>query len=744
MIRAIHSIRLIALFLLLSVNSVAQIADFGKSYVNITKSLTGGTNETGDTLEIRASFVVRSGTYDSCAFYDVIPAGTTYIPGSLKVLTNEGKIYQSFTDVAVDDAGWISGTNVRINLGNKPADGQATYYMRGRIRNTHKPNFASSCIQIASYRVKITAASGATINVGKGNFTYKNGINPLATFNFPNYYVIVYTNFGMCANVVGANTIGTEFNGTFGSGKPRNRGTSTNVPPSYTYRTFTTNTPNDYSYGIPNNTSTQTGYTTLNTWPKPDNSVPTHRVFNLWDIIGDHTGAASPTLGNPAADTVANSNAGYMLVVNAAYRIDSAFQQTITNLCPNTNYEISFWIRNICSRCGSDSNGVNAGSAGYIPTAPGDSSGVYPNLNIKINDTTYYGTGYIRYTGQWVKRGFTFKTGMTQTSLTLKIFNNASGGGGNDWALDDIAFYTCNPNINFSPDTLRVCQFNTAGFAGTVTSLFNTYTEWRWEKSTDNGATWTTDTTGSSVPVWNGTQYQYTVTHNPLTFTASDSGTRYRLIIATTSANLNNPSCAYNSGKEVIIIVNTTGACMLLPVNFVSLSVNKNNNAVTLQWDTQNEFPGIRYDIERSSNGTSFFSIGSLFSNGTAHYSFTDNTPIPGMNFYRIKASDTASGRIIYSHIVVINISGKRFVVADVINPFRETLKASITTAEEGPVRIFISNMQGVLVRSKEFFINNGINNISMNGLDDLPAGIYALHIEMKGQHDVRKIFKAD
>mgnify|MGYP000082401512 FL=1 len=69
-----------------------QNVDFGKSYINVTKGLNGGTVETGDTLEIRASFVVRSGTYDSCRFQDVVPTGTSYIASTIRVLTNEGKI----------------------------------------------------------------------------------------------------------------------------------------------------------------------------------------------------------------------------------------------------------------------------------------------------------------------------------------------------------------------------------------------------------------------------------------------------------------------------------------------------------------------------------------------------------------------------------------------------------------------------------------------------------------------------
>ena len=253
---------------------------------------------------------------------------------------------------------------------------------------------------IASFRVRVTRPTGASISTGGGAMTYKNGISAIQTFTFPGNTIQVYPNYGICSNTVGTNAIGTETNGTFGSGKPRNRGTSANVPVGYTFNPFDLNSPNDYYYGIANNTSTRPAYTTSNSWAKPDGSSPTHRVFGVWDIIGDHTGAASPTAGNPAADTVANSNAGYMLVINAAYRIDSAFQQTITGLCPNTYYEISCWMRNICSKCGCDSNGRGAtGGAGYIPTAAGDSSGVYPNLTFEVNGVDYYTTGNMRYTG---------------------------------------------------------------------------------------------------------------------------------------------------------------------------------------------------------------------------------------------------------------------------------------------------------------------------------------------------------
>src|SRR2546423_1608364 len=121
--------------LFLSFNFICKIAfaqpDYGKTYVNVTKSINGGIVEPGDTLEIRATFVVKSGTYDSCAFFDAVPAGTSYIANSLKVLTNEGKVYKAFTDAFGDDCGYITGSNIRINLGFNPATKPASAFRRG-------------------------------------------------------------------------------------------------------------------------------------------------------------------------------------------------------------------------------------------------------------------------------------------------------------------------------------------------------------------------------------------------------------------------------------------------------------------------------------------------------------------------------------------------------------------------------------------------------------------------------------
>jgi len=738
----------IFVFCILHQNAVAQTIDFGKSYVNITKGLNGGTIEPGDILEIRASFVVRSGVVDSCSFSDNIPVGTNYIPGTIRVITNEGKIYKQFTDANFDDEGWITGSNVRINIGYNQTDAPSRYFRKGRLRATHKPTFFNNaCIMVASYQVRVTAALGTIVNIGAGNMTYKSGLSPVVTYTFPSNRLMVYTNMGMCPDVTGLNALGTEFNGSFGGGKLRNRGTSANVPPSYTYATFTANSPNDYTYGIANNTSTNTNYSTSNSWAKPDPSG--HRVFSVWDIIGDHTGAVNPILGNPAADTVNNNNGGYMLVVNASYRIDSAFQHTVSGLCPNTYYEISFWIRNICSKCGCDSNGVGPSSAGYIPTVAGppgsaDSSGVYPNITFEVDGLDYYSTGNIKYTGQWVKKGFTILTGASQTSFTLKLFNNAPGGGGNDWALDDIAVATCYPNLSVTPSVFSGCADNPVYFGARVRSFFNNYSYYKWEKSIDGGASWSnTGIFGVATPVLVAGQFEYTANYPPFIALPSDSGHRYRLVVATTPASVNNASCNYkDNGNVTTLRIND---CFVLPTGLQNFHAWKKNDEVLLDWETFNEQSDIELYIEKSTDGINFKTLYQIHGKGpnanSQKYNSSDKEKVLVPTYYRIRLNE--NGKHTLSNTIVINPSAStEWALTKVLNPFNDFITLQASVPQKGKMAFLLTDTYGRTILRTEQEFEKGTFNHRISLPQHLQTGIYILTIQYANKIENVKLLK--
>jgi hypothetical protein len=746
-------------FTLCVTNPSNPSVDNGKSYVNITKGTTGGTVEPGDILEIRATFVVKSNATFQTVFTDNIPAGTTYIDSTLRILTNEGKIYQQFTDAGGDDAGTISGSAITINMG-----AAATSTTGGYVSNTSKPNFyGSTCIMVASFRVKINAAItyGSQINVGLGSINYNTG-NAAAAINFPQYTIMVFNNYGLCSNSVGTNALINESGGTFGSGSVKDRGASNKVPSNYTYAAFTSSgsMPQDYYYGVSNNTSggatVATGYATSDAaWPIPDGtaSPANHRIFGVWDIIGDHTGASNPALGNPPTDDLNGATGGYMVVVNAAYRTDTAYLDTVYNLCPNTYYQYTAWFRNICSRCGCDSNGTGAGGGStYIPTASGDSSGVYPNLTFNINGYDYYSTGNLKHTGQWVQKGFTYLTGPTQTTMVISIRNNAPGGGGNDWAIDDVGVSSCVPSMTLTPnrpDTLCQGADDTVRFK--VTAFFNNYTQWKLEKSINNGVTWTTagvDTTGQAAsgagtPVYNSSSslYEYLVARY-YRLNLVDTLIKYRITVASTNGNLSDPNCSFITlSPKLVKAIN----CMIvLPTRLISFKGQVNNAHGVLQWTSASEVDGISFTVESSNDGLNFTTIGAIHGQAPAGsgstYQFTDPNGLSGARYYRIRLSTGSYSQ--YSSQVLLTDGTIVFDVRNLGNPFTDHINMEIASPADMQARLNLVDMYGRVVRVQQQFINQGVNIIAIDGLGNLSNGTYILQIIAGDKIITRKMAK--
>ncbi|MGC4100204.1 T9SS type A sorting domain-containing protein [Ferruginibacter sp.] len=576
-------------------NPNEALVDYGKCYVNITNGTSGGTINPGDVLEIRATLVISGpGTtvaIDSLAYYDTLTAGKglALIKDSMALRTNEGKLFRPsnstcYTDAKdVLDAAWIttagagSDTALQINMGEG-----ATWAKRGILRNTSKPsNFGSTCIVMATYRVRVNGAYGTKVRYGGGAFRYRDTItNTSYVINFPKDSLMIYASPGGCPDAVSpTNVVGDESNGTFGtpSGNPtyfQNRGTSANT--KYAYGPFNTGSPADYFYSVANNSSANAS--TVQTLTKPEGGG--NRVFGVWDISGDHTGATNTAKGNPPCNVnlpiSASNPCGYMLVVNSAYRADVAFEYNFSGACTDTYYEISAWLKNVCAKCGCDSNGVGASSTGYSPTASGDSAGVRPNIAFQIDGVDYYTTGDLVYQGlsgtqtgsdtlnKWVKRSFVYKTGPNQTSFKMSFRNNAPGGGGNDWAVDDISMRTCYPNMIYSPsNTPAVCTGHPLTLSDTVSSYYNVYIYYKWQRSTDGGVTWVdvAGTAGIASPVLvgpNNYRFVNSYTLPPTATSLSNAGDKYRMVVATNAANLAGVSCNYTDVAPVTIsIINT-------------------------------------------------------------------------------------------------------------------------------------------------------------------------------------------
>ena len=712
----------------------AQKLEFSYSYINLSRNIGGGTLQQGDTIEVHALVKVNAVT-SNFYYIDTIRTGTQYINNSIKLVTNEGILYKgTFTDAPLDDKGLydLSGgiPRVRVNLGvgaANPNSGLANFGVTtggGTITPGNVPKFYGTTLFIVAYRLIITANFGDTIHL-TGNYYFDTaGIKKTLRFDYAGIKII--QNQALCNNFSSASFTADS---SFKQGTTQNRALPAIVP-GYIKVNMAANAPNDNYYAIANNTSADG--TTSNAGPYAPAANPS-RVFNgFWDIIGDHTGALNPVTGNPA--TTPGQMGGYMLVVNAAYPTGEAYRDTIKNVCPNTYYEFSAWMRNICGKCSADSLSVQK----FTP-------GVLPNLSYAINDVDYFTTGTIKYDQTWVKRGFIYKTGPAETQFRITIKNNAAGGGGNDWVLDDIKLATCYPNLIMNPsDTTTACKGSPVHLSDTVKSYFNNYVNWCWEKSSD-GITWAgTGVCGSKVPVLVNGLWVYVV-DTVFTSVAADSGKYYRLKVATTFSNLSNVNCAVNNSQKIFLkILNYT--CFVLDGRLLSFYGNIINNKAILRWTSQNEENLEEYEVEKSLDGITFTKLGVVTANSstkTASYAFGDPENVTSLSYYRLKLISQSKNSIKYSKIIILYNKDAHFKVS-VVNPFKSNLKIDIFLPEDGNVEFNLYDLFGNTLRKKSLQLSRGNSQAILDDVSRIPSGMYILRTSFNNTALQNKLFKAN
>lgn len=99
-----------------------------------------------------------------------------------------------------------------------------------------------------------------------------------------------------------------------------------------------------------------------------------------------------------------------------------------------------------------------------------------------------------------------------------------------------------------------------------------------------------------------------------------------------------------------------------LPVQLISFQALKKGNSVDLFWLVHNEESLATYQIERSNDGKSWYTIGTISAKGSGSYSIKDSEPGKTVNYYRLKMIDVEK-KYQYSDVRIL-----RFSAVSVIN----------------------------------------------------------------------------
>jgi Secretion system C-terminal sorting domain len=174
-----------------------------------------------------------------------------------------------------------------------------------------------------------------------------------------------------------------------------------------------------------------------------------------------------------------------------------------------------------------------------------------------------------------------------------------------------------------------------------------------------------------------------------------------------------------------------------LGVELVHFNAIKENKTIKLEWQIppQNDFKSC--DVQRSSNGVTYESLGSFMKqSNNINYTFLDVNPFNSVAYYRLEMMDNEGKREYSKTISVATDETQMFTFAP--NPLSDYLSISTNQNELNVTyEVSIFDSVGRLVKNKKMQ-----NDFSTIDFSDLTKGIYLVQIKGNNQITHRKIIK--
>lgn len=231
---------------------------------------------------------------------------------------------------------------------------------------------------------------------------------------------------------------------------------------------------------------------------------------------------------------------------------------------------------------------------------------------------------------------------------------------------------------------------------------------------------------------------------NSITYNSASAGTTWALFTsATLPAGANNqPSLSfrwtYTTSVGNVPCDNFAGnyrlddfkvtAATVLPVRLIHFTGFLEDKSVLLSWRTATETSNDFFSIERSADGRNFTETGRVQGRGTTtepqNYRFSDDNPLPGLNYYRLRQVDF-DGQFSYSKVVSVQVggaSGARLYPSPATDFL--TIQMEKPALENTVWEIF--DLAGRLLQSGEFLAENPDFQINVAAL---PEGLHHLRL---------------
>ncbi|HZE83967.1 MAG TPA: T9SS type A sorting domain-containing protein, partial [Puia sp.] len=196
-------------------------------------------------------------------------------------------------------------------------------------------------------------------------------------------------------------------------------------------------------------------------------------------------------------------------------------------------------------------------------------------------------------------------------------------------------------------------------------------------------------------------------------------------------------------GGSVLTGPTTINGLGTLPVVLMNFTAVAENGVVALNWATAQESNSDHFSVERSTdNGSHWQILGNVaaqgYSSSQVNYSFSDQSPVSGVNQYRLLAVDR-DGKSGYSIIKVVRtnlISG----VSVYPNPAKDYVNVSIGTETTSGASIRLINQAGQTLAQRK--LSGAAGTTVSLPVSSYPQGNYLIVVTgADGSQQTSKVF---
>jgi len=206
--------------------------------------------------------------------------------------------------------------------------------------------------------------------------------------------------------------------------------------------------------------------------------------------------------------------------------------------------------------------------------------------------------------------------------------------------------------------------------------------------------------------------------HGDVTHYSAPPGTETYFFAAGGAGGNNSQTGTYTTGDRFV----QTDLLIALPVQLLNFSGYKNGSKNTLNWTVSSEINNRGFDVQRSTDGVNYSSIGFVnsqvggYTNEEQHYSFDDANPSGKKQYYRLNQKDI-DGNSKLSNVVMITRDKPTVLGIGGLfpNPARTSVNVIIDAPQRDKITIVVTDMAGKTVIQQQANVDLGSNTVPVN-----------------------------